>query len=159
MNRKLIAFAAALAATTGSVSAVAAAGPATVKQRVAIEVERGSSPEPFTLTPLSSGTVAADHGLAAFCCWTNRHVVRAGETLDLNDPQMTLTGKQGTIVIRNRIVWMDIPNGAAIYTGTWKVVRGTGAYAGLGGSGTAAGLMLANGNVDARFAGSLTRKR
>ena len=56
---------------------------------------------------------------------------------------MTLTGKRGTVVARNRIEWVDIPDGWAAMTGTWKVIRATGDYAGLSGGGRGAGVMLA----------------
>ena len=36
-------------------------------------------------------------------------------------------------MVRNRIEWVDLPDGWAVFTGTWKVIRGTGAYAGLSG--------------------------
>lgn len=154
MGRKLIAVAA-LAAAAVILTAVAAAGPVSAKQRVSIDV-RGSSP--FVLTPLTSGAVKPDSGTATFCCWSQLHVVRDGQVLDLNNPQMTLTGKQGTIVARNRIVWLDIPDGAAVYTGTWKVVRATGAYAGLTGGGLAAGVSRASGYTKARFTGFLSSR-
>ena len=31
--------------------------------------------------------------------------MRDGQAIDINDPQMTLTGKRGTLVVRNRIEW------------------------------------------------------
>ena len=71
---------------------------------------------------------------------------------------MTLTGKRGTLVVRNQIGWVDIPDGWAVFTGTWKVIRGTGDYAGLAGGGRGAGVMLANGNAKSRFDGFLSPK-
>ena len=43
-------------------------------------------------------------------------------------------------MVRNRIEWIDIPDGWAVFTGTWKVIRGTGDYAGLVGGGRGAGV-------------------
>ena len=68
--------------------------------------------------------------------------MRDGQAIDINDPQMTLTGKRGTLVARNRIELVDLPDGWAVFTGTWKVIRGTGDYAGLSGGGRGAGVML-----------------
>lgn len=149
-------FAVVLAVAAGAIATRAKAGPATTKQEVVITVSHGSSPEPFVLTSHSPG-LRRVRGTATFCCWTVGTVVRDGQKLDKADPEMTLTGKRGTIVTRNRIVWMTVPGGA-IYTGTWKVIRATGAYAGLTGSGLAAGAQLPSGDVNARFTGFVNPK-
>ncbi len=81
--------------------------------------------------------------------------MRDGQAIDINNPQMTLTGKRGTLVARNQIGWIDVPDGLAVFTGTWKVISGTGAYAGLAGGGRGAGVQLANGNTKAQFEGFL----
>jgi hypothetical protein len=150
MGRKLTALAA-LAALAVTLAAVAAAGPVAAKQRVAIK-ENGS----FVLTPLTQGAIKRDTGGASFCCWTERHTMRDGEAIDINDPKMTLTLKRGTLVISNQIGFVDIPDGWTVFTGTWKVIRGTGDYAGLSGGGRRAGVMLPNGNVKSQFEGFLS---
>lgn len=134
MLRTLIALGCILAAA--AMTATADAGPAMTKQRIAI-VHNGSS---FVLTPLTSGVIQRDTGTASFCCWSDRHVIQSGEAVEINDPQMTLTGKLGTLVARNRIGWVDVSNGWSLFTGTWKVVRGTGQYRGLVGGGRGAGI-------------------
>jgi hypothetical protein len=58
-------------------------------------------------------------------------------------------------VARNRIGYVDISNGWSIFTGTWKVIRGTGQYAGLAGGGLGAGISTPNGAIKARFEGLL----
>jgi hypothetical protein len=141
----------ALAAAAAILAAVAAAGPTATRQRVAIQVT-GSS---FVLTPLTAGAIKSDAGTAAFCCWTQRFTMRNGESIEINDPRMTLTGKQGTLVARNVIGFADLPNSWAVFTGTWKVIRGTGAYAGLAGGGRGAGVSPANGDNRAQFEGYL----
>jgi hypothetical protein len=152
MHKKLVAIAV-LAAGTVSVASIAAAGSVAARQRVAIQVTGAN--QSFVLTPLTSGAIKLDTGIAYFCCWSTRHVMRDGQAIDVNDPQMTLTGKRGTLVLRNRIEWVDVPEGEAIFTGTWKVIRGTGAYAGLSGGGRGAGVTLANSNAKSRFEGFL----
>lgn len=154
MHRKLTAIAA-LAATAATLAAVASAGPVAAKERVSIQVRGGAS---FVLSRLGPGSVERDAGTATFCCWGLRQVVRDGQSIDINDPQMTLTGKHGTIVARNRIEWVDLPDGVAVFTGTWKVVRATGAYAGLAGGGRGAGVRLADGTTKAAFEGYLGSK-
>jgi hypothetical protein len=154
MRRKLTAVAV-LATIAITLVAVAAAGQVAAKQRIAITVKHGA---PFVLTPLSAGALKPDTGTATFCCWTQRSIVRNGQAIEINDPQMTLTGKRGTLVARNRIEFVDLPDGWAVFTGTWKVIRGTGDYAGLAGGGLGAGVSLANGNTKAQFQGFLSSK-
>ena len=110
------------------------------------------------LTTKTSGAVKYGTGEASFCCWSRRFITRDGQKIEINDPQMTLTSKRGTLVARNVIDWVDIPDGWGVFTGTWKVIRGTGAYAGLSGGGRGAGVMLLNGNTKAQFEGFLSAK-
>ena len=154
MGRKLTVVAA-LVAAAATLAVVATAEPIAAKQRVAIQEKAETS---FVLTPLTPGAIKGDAGTASFCCWTERHIVRDGQDIDINDPQMTLTLKRGTLVVRNRIGFVDIPDGWAVFTGTWKVIRGTGAYAGASGGGRRAGVQLPNGSVNSRFEGFLTTK-
>jgi hypothetical protein len=157
MSRKLTALVA-LAAAAVTLAAVAAAGPVAAKQRVAIQVKGAYDRHSFVLTPLTPGAIKSDTGVATFCCWSNRHIMRDGQAIDIGDPQMTLTGKRGTLVARERIEFVDIPDGWAVVTGTWKVVRATGEYAGLSGDGREAGIHLANGNMKVRYEGFLSSK-
>jgi hypothetical protein len=84
--------------------------------------------------------------------------MRDGQAIDVNDPLMTLTGKRGTLVARNRIEWVDIPDGWATMTGAWRVIRATGVYAELSGGGRGAGVALPNGNGKTQFEGWLGPK-
>ena len=153
MSKKLAAVVA-LAAAGATFATVAAAGPVAVKQRVAIQEKAGA----FVLSPMTSGAIKRDTGTASFCCWTDRHIVRDGQAIDINDPEITLTLKRGTLLIRSTIGFIDIPDGWAVFTGTWSVIRGTGDYAGLSGGGRRAGVTLPNGNVTSRFDGFLSLK-
>lgn len=145
---------AALAALAVTLATVAAARPVATRQRVAISNSETSS----VVLPLTAGPIKPDTVTSSFCCWTERHMMRNGEAVVVDNPRMTLTGKRGTLVTRNRIAWVDIPGGSAVFTGTWKVIRGTGQYAGLSGGGREAGLKLANGNTTSRFQGFLSPK-
>lgn len=155
MRMKLTAIAALAAAAAITLTAVASAGSAAAKQRVSIQVKNGAS---FVLNPLTTGAVKPDTGSASFCCWTVRSITRDGQAIDINNPQMTLRGKRGTIVARNQIGWIDVPDGLAVFTGTWKVISATGNYAGLAGGGRGAGVQLVNGNTKAQFDGFLSAK-
>ena len=141
MIRKLTATAA-LAVAAVTLTSIAAGSPVAAKQRIAIQ-SKGAN-DRFVLTPLTPGAIKPDTGTATFCCWSSRHIMRDGQAIELNDPQMTLTGKQGTLVARNRIEWVDLPGGWVVMTGTWRVISGTGVYAGLAGGGRGAGVQFAN---------------
>ena len=155
MRTRLTAIAA-LAVIAATLAAVAAAGPgARTNQDVAIKLTDEPNGGGFRLTPLTPGTIRSDSGTVSFCCWTQRFITRNGQRIQVNNPQMTLTGNRGTLVARNRIEWFDFPSGWLVTTGTWKVVRGTGDYAGLTGGGIAAGYSLANGNGRSQFDGFL----
>lgn len=139
MRKKLTAILTfAVAAVT--VAAVAAAHPVAAKQQVEIDVRGVEGGHGFVLTPLGHGALKPDRGSVTFCCWTQREVTRDGEVLDVNNPEMTLIGAHGTIVTRNEIEWIDVPDAWSLFTGSWRVVSGTGAYAGLSGGGLAAGV-------------------
>src|SRR4029077_6295725 len=105
-----------------------------------------------------NGAIKRDNGVMSACCWSRRFVKRDGEAIEINDPQLTFTGDHGTFVFRNRIEWGDLPDGWAVFTGTWKFVRGTGAYAGLSGSGHVAGVSVSDTNSKARLEGFLGQR-
>jgi hypothetical protein len=154
MRRKLTAIALALA-TAAALAAVAAAGPVAAKQRVELQIRGNGS---FVLAPMTSGAVKRDTGTASFCCWTSRHVTRDGVTNEIDDPHVTLFGKRGMLKLHNRIEFFDILDGWTVITGTWKVVGGTGAYAGISGGGSGAGVMLSPSNEKTLFRGFLGAK-
>jgi hypothetical protein len=156
MRRKLTAIAV-LAATAVTLAAVAAAGPVAAKQRVSIQLN-GNGNRSFVLTPLTDGALKSDVGAVTACCWSSRHIMRDGLSIEINDPRLTLTGKQGTLVLRNQIGWVDIPDSWAVFTGTWKIVSGTGAYAKLSGGGRGAGVQLLNGTTKSAFEGYVSPK-
>jgi hypothetical protein len=156
MRTKFLALGVLLAAVA-VVAAAAAAAPASGKQRIQIE-SKGSNTESFLLVPRTTGSIQPDKGEITYCCWTTRHVVSAGETLDVNDPHVTLTGANGTLRLRNRITWVALPQGWLIFTGNWKVVGGTGAYAGLTGRGRVVGAQNPSGYDRTQYFGFLTSK-
>ena len=155
MIRKLTATAA-LAVAAVTLTSIAAGGPVAAKQRIAIQ-SKGAN-DRFVLTPLTPGAIKPDTGTATFCCWSSGHIMRDGWAIDTNDPQMRLTGKRGTLETRTRIEWLDVPGGYAIFTGTWRVVSGTGDYVGLSGGGHVAGVTFPSGETRWRREGVLSPK-
>jgi hypothetical protein len=129
-------------------TAVATAGPNAAKQRVAIDMKfclPGKSQKSFVLTPLRGGPLKRDSGTIShnFLSILGRHVMRDGQEVTIYDGGVaTLTGKRGTLTIRDRSEWVNLGNDAnqdgnedSVAFGTWKVVRGTGQYAGIVGKG------------------------
>jgi hypothetical protein len=107
------------------------------KQRVAIVtkgVDNASGSGDFVLTPLDGGAVTRDSGTDS-AVWSDRDVMRDGQSVSITDGVETLEGKRGSLKVRFRIEWVEAGNGYHVGTGTWKVVRGTGQYAQLAGGG------------------------
>lgn len=135
--------AAALIVAAAAVTGVATAGHAAAQQRIAIVSPRGNTGV-FVLTPLTSGPITRDSGTATACCWTRRFIQRDGQAIEIDNPLRTFAGKRGTFVWRASIAWVDAGSGYYVGTGTWKIVRGTGAYAHLEGHGRVAVITGAN---------------
>ncbi len=139
MKARVLALVALAAAVT--LTSVAAATPAATKQRVAINMRmcwQGKSQRTFVLWPQQFGPLKRDSGTIS-SNWTSipsRSVMRDGQEVTIyNGAVTTLTGKRGSLTIRDRNEWVNVGNGDSIAISTWKVVRGTGQYAGIGGTG------------------------
>jgi hypothetical protein len=125
-------------------SSVAAAGPQAAKQRVAINMKIYPQ-QTFVLTPLRAGPLKGDSGTISsnWLSIPGRDVMRDGQKATIyNGAETTLTGKRGTLTIRDRNEWVDLGQDSnrdgesdGIGITTWKVVRGTGQYAGVVGAG------------------------
>jgi hypothetical protein len=148
----LVALAAAVALTSA-----AAAGADAAKQRVVITMKALPDGQ-FVLEPLQAGALKGDMGTTSIVWGDPRNVIRDGQSVDIYYPvTVTLRGKRGTLTLRERSEW--IPTGdALVATGTWKVVRGTGAYANVSGHGRSAhvGHDQGNGAWFARHEGVLS---
>ncbi len=139
-----------------TLTAVAAAGPNAARQRVAITM-RDLPDGQFALEPMQGGAVGRDSGKTGVVLSGPKIVVRDGQAIEVWRNTWTLTGKRGSLTIRERVEWIDAGD-PYIGTGTWKVVRGTGEYAGIAGHGrsASAGLDRANGDWFVRYEGYLT---
>ena len=121
----------------------------------------------FVLSPLQAGSLKPDSGTIShnFLSITPRDVMRDGQKVTIYDGGVaTLTGKRGTLTIRDRTEWVHLErdgNGDGendtIAIGTWKVVRGTGQYAGIVGKGRFGHIGLGS-PWYARYEGLLTAK-
>jgi hypothetical protein len=146
-------------------ASVAAAGPEAAKQRVVIDMKiypQGT----FVLTPMRAGALKPDSGTisSTWLSTPGRNVIRDGQEVTIyNGAVTTLTGKRGTLTIRDRNEWVDLGHDGngdgeldGIGIGTWKVLRGTGQYAGIVGKGRLAHAGLGS-PWYARYEGFLTR--
>ena len=121
-----------------TLTSIAAAGSNATKQRVVIETKILPQatfeflPQPGALKR-DTGTVSGN--------WQSlldkgRDVMRDGQKVTIHGGGLwTLTGKRGTLTIRERNEWVSVGYDDGVALGTWKVVRGTGQYAGITGSG------------------------
>jgi hypothetical protein len=126
---------AALAAAV-TLTSVAAAGPDAAKQRVAIDMKIYPQ-KTFVLTPQQAGSLKVDSGRISWTDVRGRNVMRDGQEVTIFDGVVwTLTGKRGTLTIRDRNEWVAVESGEdAVGIGTWRVVGGTGQYPGTVGKG------------------------
>jgi hypothetical protein len=131
----------ALAAGIVLLTSAATAGTSTTTQRVAITAKgtsHTSSTGRFALAPLETGPLGPDTGTESSTIARQRSVVRDGQNAQIVTWITTCEGKRGSLVFRARIEHVDAGNGYEVGTGTWEVVRGTGAYAGITGGGRVA---------------------
>jgi hypothetical protein len=147
-------------------TSLAAAGPEAAKQRVAIDMKI-YPPGTFVLTPMRDGPLKPDSGKIS-STWLSirgREVMRDGQKVMIYVGAVTrLTGKRGTLTIRDRNEWFDLGRDAngdgesdSIGTSTWEVVGGTGQYAGIVGKGRGGHIGLGN-PWYARYEGFLTHR-
>jgi hypothetical protein len=152
--RRTVPFAVVMCATalTGlAVVAVVSAGrasassdsPVASKQRVAVQVKLplAARTATFVLDALTPGPLAPDSGSTIFTSGPtpvfSGRIIR-GQRVDRFRGTSTLTGKHGTLVISQQVDFVSAGNRYMVGAGTWSIVRGTGAYAGLKGGGRSA---------------------
>ena len=142
-----------LAILTAAVALSSAAGAGTVgaKQRVAITIRPPVLA--FVLTPMTQGEIERDSGSVSWQRESERVLMRDGQRVLLWVGIGTFISKRGEIVTRFRIDWLDAGNGHDAGSGTWKVIRGTGAYANLTGAGRSAHVWLPRGPAASRAEG------
>ena len=153
-----------LAAGLVLLTSVATAHPSARKQRVQITQTGPAYPGSvqkfkFVLFALSAGPLESDSGAVTGPGPANqRTVTRDGQPAQIVTWVSTQKGKHGSFVVRARIEHIDAGNGFHIGTGTWKFIRGTGAYAGATGGGRVANAFIDFGSraLSERWDGFLT---
>jgi len=127
-----------------TLTSVAAAGPDAAKQRVMITTQAAETTtvSPAVFTPLQTGALKRDSGTQTGAIPPERVVMRDGQRVSIYDGVSTFKGKRGTFVSRYHSEWVEAGNGYHVATSTWKVVRGTGQYAGVTGGGRGGSVWL-----------------
>jgi hypothetical protein len=146
----------ALAVVIAVLGSTATAASRPTAQRVMFSAYAGV--DTFVLSPLANGPIGTDRGSVSWCCWSERSMRRDGQSIEVNEPLAVLTGKKGNIEIRSRIEWVDAGTDYVVGTSTWKVVRGTGQYAGVTGHGRGAGLWRGDNPLSFHWEGYLTKR-
>jgi hypothetical protein len=121
-----------------TLAAVVLAGDATAsspetQQRIVIAFHPRSGT--FVLTPITSGRIRTDSGTYGSCCWTRCFLSRDGQSIEVDNPTVSFTGKRGTFTWHERISYIDSNNDYTVATAVWTIVHGTGAYTHLEGHG------------------------
>jgi hypothetical protein len=92
-------------AVAATLASAAAGGHEAAKQRVAIDMAGGQS---FALYPLQAGVLKRDSGLSTENHYLGRSFKRQGQQVSTVNLTYTLSGKQGSLTIRERNEWVDV---------------------------------------------------
>jgi hypothetical protein len=141
MRRRILSVLAltALAAVTNLASSVSAGSLAQEQRVMLVQKHRVGAPTgTFVFYALSPGPLKLDSGKYTYAAAEKPPVILKGQGMAVYIAVTTLTGRRGTFVIRWRMEFVGAGNGNTVGTGTWSLVRGTGAYAGASGGGRVA---------------------
>lgn len=89
----------------------------------------------FVLHVLTPGPVGTDTGSFAHRDGAVAGGIRGGQGVARYLLLTEYSGKRGTLLVRQQLEFVAAGNGYTVGTGTWRIVGGTGAYAGMTGSG------------------------
>ena len=121
------------------------------KQRVEISSKGGLLA--FVLSPAGPGALERDSGRVSWGTVRQVFITRDGLPVEVNEVDATLTGRRGRLVVHLRIEWFDSGNRYFVGAGTWRLGRGTDAYASLRGSGQVSTTWLPSGPVSFHWEG------
>ena len=163
----LLVVAVGTALLTGT-TALATSGEATVeRQRVGINmvVNDATDTATFTLYRLRGNTLPdtpgeqVDSGTASMggAAFGQEH--RNGMRVANAVRWPTLDGEDGTLQLVQRYDSSEMQNGVRVQLGTWRIAKGTGAYAGAKGGGRYVGVSMRNGRTFVRQEGLVTIPR
>ena len=147
--RRITAVAVLLAFASATLLSVAAAGPQLTKQRVSIlatfNVQTGFAS--WELIPLTRGPLKRDSGTSNGGGSFGRTTLIKGQRVTPIVGSDRNTGKRGTFDTHQTLVSTDVGSRYSADIGTWKLMKGTGAYKGVTGGGRFAAVGLPGGTV------------
>lgn len=114
---------------------IAAATGTAKKQRVVIDMKERPGIGSFELTPYTAGPLEDDSGKYTWVIRSKKTGRTEGQDWERVVADVTYEGKNGTFVAREIDTLVDAALGKRVVTGTWKLLRGTGAYENVKGSG------------------------
>ena len=136
-------------ASAVSLLSVASAGSRATKQCVSLlanfNVQTGAAS--WDLVPLSPGPLKRDSGSSSGDGQIGAPTLRNGQRVTPITGSDNMTSKRGTFVISQKIVITEVGNDYHSGIGTWRFMRGTGAYKGITGGGRYADVGLPGGTV------------
>jgi hypothetical protein len=158
MSKRILSLPALLAAAvvaTILTSPTAAASEPREQRVMLVQKHRFGEPDgSFTFYALSPGRLDFDSGTLTLVAVERPYIVRGGQRIAVYVAYETLNGRRGSFHLRWRVEFAGAGDGATVGTGTWSLVRGTGAYAGARGGGRlAAVVMTPRGFTSAQFEG------
>ena len=165
MKRLLLILAAIVALAALSLASPLAAADRAGKTPLIIEMKgQGGPGGSGTFTLLGASTADSDRGTLTYQ-FSFGAVTKslAGQSFTPNSGKITLNGRHGRLVIRTSgraFDSGDVPGydqGYEAWTGTWSIVRGTGKYAGLKGSGGYVAVVLPDLHFSFQYEGFVTR--
>ena len=148
-----------LAAAAMTVVSTVSAGSVASKQRIMLEQKHrfGVPDGTFVFYTLTPGPLKVDSGRYALAAAERPYIIRGGQRIAVYTAIETLTGQRGTFVIRWRVEFVGAGNGSTVGTGTWSLIRGTGAYVGAKGGGRLAVVVMTPGGLThSQFEGFLS---
>jgi hypothetical protein len=89
----------------------------------------------WSLLPMTSGRVASDKGTYTWKTTIDTKGVKDGQSYRHVVATVTFKGANGSFVVREDDTLVSASASHTVVTGTWKLVRGTEAYAGATGGG------------------------
>ena len=145
-------------ALTGATASAGSSEATLVKQRIRIDelISASTDAGPFTFSPLTPGPLKRDKGTMELNGFSGGSQERDGMRVFAMVGRAELQGRRGTMRLSRRVDLVGVPGGLHVRTGTWKVVTGTGQYAGLEGAGRLAGVQH-NGRIVVRQEGWVRR--
>lgn len=136
-------------------STVSAASAAQEQRVMLVQKHRfGAESGKFVLYALTSGQLERDAGSYTYLAAERPPLIRRGQGIAVYITIASFTGKRGTFVLRSRVEFVGAGNGTTVGTGTWSIVSGTKAYAGMKGGGRVAVVaMTPGGDTSSQYEG------